>query len=144
MSTPVWIQLYYEGDDNPMGDSVPLALEKVPFGNIGGLIKATKEELKKELDHAGHTEMVVYPPGTQPRLAQGNSIKPGKKLAELIEELKDETPPTSDDYPLIVVAPAPAPHPQGQGKQLSCSRSPWNGRISENSHLFGFFSFVYC
>jgi hypothetical protein len=74
------------------------------------------------------------PPGTKVTAADGgpdkDPYKPGKKLAELIEELKGKTPPKSidDDNPLIVVAPAPAPHPPGQGKKLSCSRSPWKGK----------------
>ena len=55
-----------------------------------------------------------------------SAIPPGKKLEQLIDELKNTSPPTSDDHPFIVVAPTPAPHLPGQGKQLSCSRSPWN------------------
>ena len=103
----VWVQLYYEGKDGPEGQ--PVEIEPITR-NVGALKEAAKAKLKKELDHAGLTEITVYPPGTT-SFTKPNSIKPGKKLEEVIDELKDTTPPTSDDYPLIVVAPTPQQQP---------------------------------
>ena len=129
MSTPsVWVQLYYKEKEEPKGRPTsvkkPKDVEESEW-NVDALIEeAKKNKLKEELDHAGYTEIFVYPPGTKPPFSEQTCIKPGKKLAELIEELKDETPPTSDDHPLIVVAP---PQQHANGKKC-----------------FRFGSFVYC
>ena len=102
-SSSVWVQLYYKGKGAPNGR--PVETEPIPR-NINALVKQlAKEELKKELDHAGLTEIDIYPPKSSD---DENKYKSGKKLEEVIAELeKKRTPPTSDDYPLIVVAPDP-------------------------------------
>ena len=109
-SSSVWVQLYYEGKDDPEGN--PVEIEPIPK-NIGALAKEVKkEELKKELDHAGLTEIDIYPPKSSD---DENKYKSGKKLEEVIAELeKKRTPPTSDNCPLIVVAPDPK---QADGKK---------------------------
>ena len=127
-SSLVWVQLYYQGKDEPVGDPIPIEKSEIPHGGIiAGLVKrAAKEELKKELDHAGFTEIFVFSPDTKPPFSEHTPIRGDKILKELIGELGNKNPRVSIgyDHPLIVVAPAPTP----QGKQLSCSRSPWKGK----------------
>jgi hypothetical protein len=108
MSSPfVWVQLYYKGKEEPVGNPTFIKTASFDPPVIAALVKqAAKEELKKELDHAGLTEIYVYSPETKPPFSEANSIRPGKKLVDLFEELKNTTPHTSDDHPLIVVAPA--------------------------------------
>ena len=115
-TTSVWVQLYigstqqgnvFEVDPTPK--------------NISALKDAVKLKKQPELDYLAADRLSVYPPGTTPPFSEENSMKPGRKLADLIEEMKDATPPTSDDYPLIVVAPPPpvvAAH--GQSGKLCC------------------------
>ena len=82
--------------------------------------------MAEELVHCSAAKLVVYPPKSS---GDENEYKSGKNMEEVIGELKKKkTPATSDDHPLIVVAPAPAPHPPGQGKQLPCSPSPLYGK----------------
>ncbi|CAB9513050.1 expressed unknown protein [Seminavis robusta] len=73
--------------------------------DVSDLKKAVKTELQPKIDHAPLNEIFVHPPRAA-GVAVGDHYKPGRKLADLIEALKD----TSDDHPLILVAPAP--HPQ--------------------------------
>ena len=111
-SSSVWVQLYYE--DKRKGSPEQIYKSDLREGrdwNVASLRGIVKDKLKKELDHAGLTEICVFSPGTKPPFSEANSIRPGKKLVDLIEELIT-TPPTSDDHPLIVVAPAPPPTPQ--------------------------------
>jgi hypothetical protein len=111
-SSSVWVQLYYEGKDEPEGR--PVEIIPIPR-NVDALITAVKTKL--ELD-ARLNLMFACPPGTTPPFSQDKAIDPGDPVLT----------GTVSRHPLIVVAPAPAPHPPGQGKQLSCSRSPWNGK----------------
>ncbi|KAG7355435.1 hypothetical protein IV203_000121 [Nitzschia inconspicua] len=107
MSTPasfVWVQLYYNEKEEPEGRV--FKIKPVP-DDVDALAKEVKEERRNTLSHCDAADLSAFSPGTKPPFAQGNSLKPGKKLEELIEELKDETPPTSDDHPLVVMAPPP-------------------------------------
>ncbi|KAG7355452.1 hypothetical protein IV203_000138 [Nitzschia inconspicua] len=107
MSTPasfVWVQLYYNEKEEPEGRV--FKIKPVP-DDVDALAKEVKEERRNTLSHCDAADLSAFSPGTKPPFAQRNSLKPGKKLEELIEELKDETPPTSDDHPLVVVAPPP-------------------------------------
>ena len=106
-SSSVWVQLYYKGEDEPKRQ--PVKIKPIPK-NVGAL----KAVVLPKLDPAELAEVFVYPPDTEPPFSQANSIRPGKKLVDWIDELKNATPPTSDDHPLIVVAPAPNPTPQQQ------------------------------
>ena len=65
---------------------------------------------------ANTAKLVVYPPVSSGDEKPCNKVS--KKLPELIDELKTTTPPTSDDHPLIVVAPALPPKP-ANGKENS-------------------------
>ena len=104
----VWVQLCYEGKNELKGR--PVEIEPIPR-NIDALARRLKEnDMKKELDHAGLTEISVYPPKSS---GNNSKYKPGKPLKEAIDELKTANPPTSNDHPLIVVAPAPQ-QPQQQ------------------------------
>ncbi|CAB9525657.1 hypothetical protein SEMRO_1707_G292580.1 [Seminavis robusta] len=60
--------------------------------------------MAEELMHCSPAKLVVYPPKDSVD-GDENKYKSGKKLEEVIQELKKKTPPTSDDHPLIVVAP---------------------------------------
>ena len=118
-ATSVWVHLYYEGKDKPNGDPVRIYQSDVPrdrvwdIGTLKGLVHARKS---KSLEHCDPDDLTVYPPKT---CANCNSYKPGKKLSEVIDELKNRTPPTFDDYPLVAVAPAPPQKPQADGKKNS-------------------------
>ena len=122
-SSSVWVQLYYKGEET--NDRDPVEIIPIPR-NIGAL----KAAVLPELGPALLGEVKVYAPDTQRPFSGQTSIRGDKILKELIDELGNKNPRMSIcyDHPLIVVAPAPAPHPPGQGKQLSCSRSPWNGK----------------
>jgi len=112
-SSSVWVQLYYKGKDEPVGNPIFIKTASLDPPVIAALVKQlAKEELKKELDHAGLTEIDIYPPESSD---DKNKYKSGKQLEEVIAELeKKRTPPTSDDYPLVVVAPDPK---QADGKK---------------------------
>ena len=99
---------------------MPIEASKITHGGIiAGLKEVLKDKLAEELMHCSAARLVVYPPKS---LSSGdkNKYKPGKKLEEVIEELKNTTPPIFDDHPLIVVAPAPQQQP-ANGKK--CFRS---------------------
>ena len=99
----VWVQLYYEGKDEPKGrpTSVKKPTEEIKW-NIDALIKATKTELKPKIDYTPVDEIFIYPPDTEPPFLQEKAIDPG-----------DDVPPgTTSKNPLIVVAPTPHPTPQ--------------------------------
>jgi hypothetical protein len=110
MSSPfVWVQLYYKGKDEPEGN--PVKIRPIPE-DVANLAETVKDKL--ELD-ARLNLIFVYPPKSS---GDENKYKSGKKLEEVIDELKNTTPPTSDDHPLVVVAPDPK---QANGEE--CLRS---------------------
>ncbi|KAG7357625.1 hypothetical protein IV203_002318 [Nitzschia inconspicua] len=136
MSPPasfVWVQLYYKEKEEPEGRV--FKTKPVP-DDVDALAKEVKEERRNTLSHCDATDLSVYSPGTKPPFAQGNSIKPGKKLEELIEELKDETPPTSDDHPLVVVAPSPRQRlaPPAKKRKLAYQFGKKFGRFAKYVH----------
>lgn len=116
----VWVQLSYKGKDEPEGRPTsvkkPKDVEESEW-NIDALVKqVAKEELKKELDHAGLTKIDIYPPKSS---GDKNKYKPYKEMKEVIAELeKKKTPPTSGKHPLIVVAPAQPSLAEGQTNQI--------------------------
>ena len=114
-SSSVWVQLYYEGKNEPKGR--PVEIEPIPR-NINALAEEVKVTRPNALSHCDAADLSVYPPDTKPPFSQANSIRPGKKLEEVIQELKKNTPPTSDDHPFIVAAPAP-PQKPANGKKSS-------------------------
>jgi len=116
-SSSVWVQLYYEGKENPRGEPVEI---KPPPGNVNDLKKAVKTELKPKLEHAPVDEISVFSPDTKPPFSEQTFIRGDKTLKDLIDELGNKTPLVSIDYdhPLIVLAPAPSPHPREQQSLL--------------------------
>ena len=111
-SSYVWVQLYYEGKDKPKGSSIKI--RPIPE-DVADLARRLKEnDLKNKLGHCDVDEIDIYPPKSS--LDREKQYKPGKKLEEVIDELKNTTPPTSEDHPLIVVAPAPEQKP-AKGKK---------------------------
>ena len=112
-SSYVWVQLYYESKDEPEGN--PIKLRPIPE-DVADLAKEVKKEMGVALNHCDAAKLVVYPPKSSGD--REKKYKPGKKLEEVIDELKNTTPPTSDDHPLIVVAPAPQQQP-ANGKKNS-------------------------
>ena len=141
----VWVQLVIGRERN--GEA--FKIKPIP-SDINDLKEVVKTKRAKSLEHCDAAVLSVYSPatvlpvqGNQNKLkanlpcsslpqssfetfSQANRIRPGKKLEQVIHELMNTSPPTSDEHPFIVVAPTPAPHLPGQGKHLSCSRSPWN------------------
>jgi HNH endonuclease len=88
---------------------------------IGALPRRLKEnDMKKELDHAGLTEISVFTPDTKLHFSQDKAMDPG-----------DDVPTdTTSKNPLIVVAPAPTPPQQPQQQRLVFCRT-WS---SEGNH----------
>ena len=123
----VWVQLYI-GEKKKSGRVFSLEVNSNSI--VDDLMKAVYQAKDKSLVHCNAADLLVYAPDTPPPFSEQTSIRGDKILKELIDELGNKNPRMSIcyDHPLIVVAPAPAPHPPGQGKQLSCSRSPWNGK----------------
>ena len=89
--TTVWIKLCFGKDD---ADSTVFGIFDFS-GVIDQLKKRIKEELKPKLDYIAHVDLIVYPAGTDVRLLDQDPLK------------LSTSPPltTSDDEPLIVVAP---------------------------------------
>jgi hypothetical protein len=91
-SSSVWVQLYYEGKNDPKGR--PVEIEPIPK-NINALAKEVKKERAVALSHCDAADLDVYPPETKPPFSQDNAVGPG-----------DDVPPgTTSKNPLIVVAP---------------------------------------
>ena len=99
-SSSVWVQLYHKGKDEPAGQ--PIKIKPAPED-----VADLKAVVLPKLDPIELDKIFVYAPGTTRSFSQANTIRPGKKLEQVIDELQNTTPPTSDDHPLIVVAPDP-------------------------------------
>ena len=114
-TTPsVWVQLYYEGKDEPVGNPIFIKTASLDPPVIAALAKEVKQERAVALGHCDAADLAVYPHGTEPPFLQDKAIDPG-----------DDVPPgTTSKNPLIVVAP-PQQHTNGE------------------KH-FWIFSFVYC
>ena len=88
-SSSVWVQLYYEGMDQPKGQ--PIKIKPAPE-DVAELIEAVQAKLKL---HAPLNEIYACLPGTTPPFSEANAVDPG-----------DDVPPgTTSKNPLIVVAP---------------------------------------
>ena len=111
MSSSVWVQLYYKGKDEPEGQPIKITPSPEDVADLKAVVLPRLNPLEL-------AKIFVFSPGTTPPFPEANSIRPGKKLVDLIEELKNTAPPTSDDHPLIVVAPAPPQKPQADGKKI--------------------------
>jgi hypothetical protein len=97
-SSSVWIQLYFEGNNEPEGH--PVKIKPAPE-DVAELIEAVQAKL--ELD-AQLNLISAFPPGTAPPFSQDKAIDPG-----------DNVPTdTTSKNPLIVVAPDPPQRPAGR------------------------------
>ena len=106
-SSVVWVQLYYNGTDNPEGD--PIKVSPVPddVADLKGIVYPRKS---KSLQHCDPDDLILFPPKSSRGKKKYNV---GKKLEELVDELKYASTPTSFDSPLVVVAPDPKKQPSG-------------------------------
>ena len=91
----IWIQLYV--GETESGHSVKI--RPIPE-NVYYLTEAVKVEVEPKLNHCAPSHLNVFAVGTQvPTPASTEPLRPGRKLSELDA--------TTDEKPLIVVAPAP-------------------------------------
>ena len=107
-SSSVWVQLYYKGKDEPEGD--PIQISPAPDTHVADLKGLVHPRKSKSLQHCDFDDLIVFPPKS---FRDKKKYNPGRKLKEIVDELKDASPPTSDHHPLIVVAPAPKKQPSG-------------------------------
>ena len=104
-SSSFWVQLYYEGKKEAEGNPIFIKTASLDPPIIASLVETVKNKMAEELTHCSAAKLVVYPPKSCGD--REKQYKPGKKLEEVIAELENKKiPPTSDDYPLIVVAPS--------------------------------------
>ena len=104
-SSFVWVRLYYKGNDEPEGQ--PIKIKPIPE-DVDALARRLKEnDMKKELSHAGLTEIYIFPPGTKPPFSQDKALKSWDPIPSN----------SSGPQPLIVVAPA---QKQQQERQVVC------------------------
>ena len=96
-SSSVWVQLYYKGNDEPVGNPIFIKTASLDPPVIAALAETVKVKMAEELTHCSAAKLVVYPPDTKPPFLQDKAIDPG-----------DDVPPgTTSKNPLIVVAPLP-------------------------------------
>jgi len=95
-SSSVWVQLYYKGNDEPVGNPIFIKTASLDPPVIAALAKEVKKEMAVALSHCDAAKLAVYPHGTTPPFLQDKAIDPG-----------DDVPPgTTSKNPLIVLAPA--------------------------------------
>lgn len=58
-SSLVWVQLYYEGKDEPEGN--PIKIRPIPE-DVADLAEAVKDKMAEELMHCSAAKLVVFPP----------------------------------------------------------------------------------
>jgi hypothetical protein len=103
----VWVQLYYKGEEKPVGEADPIEIDPIPK-NVHALKMKVKDNYSNKLKHTDAGELKVYASGTTvPECTE--SLDPG-----------DQVPAgTTSRTPLIVIAPKPE---QQNGKLRCCSR----------------------
>jgi hypothetical protein len=124
----VWVQLYYKGEEKPVGEADPIEIDPVPK-NVHALKMKVKENYSNKLKHTDAGELKVYASGTTVPIPENTaSLMPGNNLSDY---------PTTDETPLIVIAPKPE---QQNGKLrcysrihsciICCSNMSYSDRIS--------------
>ena len=96
-SSSVWVQLYYEGKDEPakVGNCTYVIRESLDPPFIAALAEAIKDKMAIALSHCDAAMLVAYPPDTERPFSQDKAIDPG-----------DDVPTgTTSKNPLIVMAP---------------------------------------
>ena len=86
----VWVRLYYEGKDKPEGQ--PVKIKPTPED-----VADLKVVAFPGRDATFYAVVKLYPPGTEPPFSQAKAMRPSMNVPRN----------TSDENPLIVVAPAP-------------------------------------
>ncbi|KAG7351450.1 HNH endonuclease [Nitzschia inconspicua] len=132
-SSSVWVQLFYEDERKGSPEQIYRSdLREGRDWNVASLKVLVKDKLKELLDHAGLTELFVYPPDIEQPFSEQTSIRGDKIVKELIDEFGNKNPPLSIDYdhPLILVAPAP-PQPPPQPAPFLVNCRTWS---NENNH----------
>jgi hypothetical protein len=90
----VWVQLYYIGDEKPVGESIEIT--PIPK-NVNALKEKVHAEKQTKLAHVDANDLRVYASGTTlPIPENAHSLRPGKEVFDC---------PTTDETPLIVIAP---------------------------------------
>ncbi|CAB9531144.1 hypothetical protein SEMRO_3280_G346150.1 [Seminavis robusta] len=101
MTTPcVWVQLCWEDKDKEMEE--PAGDDLIKIRPVPDDVADLKAAVLARLDSALLGEVKVYPPKS---CASREKYQAGKELSAVMAELSGTTPPTSSDYPLVVVAP---------------------------------------
>jgi hypothetical protein len=89
----VWVQLYIGEDKSGRA----FKIEVDGKGDVDDLANAVYEANNNVLGHCNEAQVVVYNPGTEIPLNEGDKLDPGDAVSEHT---------TSSKYPLRVVAPA--------------------------------------
>ena len=113
----VWVQLFYVRENEPVLVGEPDKIPTSALEDVADLKGAVKDKRQVDLSHCDAANLVVCPPKSSGDQKKCDS---GKKLSEVMNELMNATPPTSDDHPLVVMAPALQQQPQNG--QLNCTR----------------------
>jgi hypothetical protein len=104
----VWVQLYYKGEEQPVGDADPIEIEPIPK-NVNALKEKVIEKAKTMLGVQVYN-LFIYPVETVPPVSNDTEYlqanTPGAEAAE----------GSSYEKPLIVIAPKP----EQQDGELRC------------------------
>ncbi|KAG7354569.1 HNH endonuclease [Nitzschia inconspicua] len=108
-SSSVWVQLFYEDERKGSPEQIYKSdLREGRDWNVSSLRILVKDKLKKELDHAGLTEIFVFSPNIAPPFSQDKALNSWDQIPSN----------SSGPQPLILVAPAP-PQPPPQPADLN-------------------------
>ena len=93
----VWVQLYYEGKEQPVGNADPIEIDPIPK-NLYGLKGKVKDKQPNKLKFVDANDLGIYPAGT---------VVPISNATKALFSY-DNIPTTSTGpSPLIVVVPKP-------------------------------------
>jgi hypothetical protein len=106
----VWVQLYYTGEDRPVGEADPIEIEPIPK-NVNALKEIVITKAKTMLGVDVYN-LKVY--------AAGTTVPVTKDSGSKHVDSRDPVPPTNDTdttgkpKPLIVIAPKPQEQQYGK------------------------------
>jgi hypothetical protein len=104
----VWVQLYYEGKEQPVGNADPIEIDPIPK-NIYGLKEKVKDKQPNKLKFVDAGDLGIYPAGT---------VVPVSNATKALNTWDDVPTSSTGPTPLIVVVPKPE---QPNGKLRCCS-----------------------
>ena len=93
----VWVQLYYEGKEQPVGNADPTEIDPIPK-NIGRLKKKIKDEHPNKLKSVDAPDLGIYPAGT---------VFPVSNATKALTSWANVPTSTTGPRPLIVVVRKP-------------------------------------